>query len=111
MSLKLNEHHSTNLEAKNTAALFTAQFVVLILALVLSIFSARNLGAVVSCKYSFALAFTAIFAVSSSSDTASYESREVAWAKSVAGKYLKLLHDKWNTSWFHRHCFSSIKFM
>ena len=60
MSLKLNELRPTNLEAKNTAALL-AQFVVSIIALVLSVFIARNLGAVVFGKYSFA--FTAIFAV------------------------------------------------
>ncbi len=49
--------------AKNTAALFAAQFVTAILSLVLSIFIARSLGDVIFGKYSFALAFTAIFAL------------------------------------------------
>ena len=49
--------------AKNTAALFAAQFVVSILSLVLFIFIARKLGDVTFGKFSFALAFTAIFAV------------------------------------------------
>ena len=49
--------------AKNTAALFAAQFVVSILSLVLSIAITRSLGDVIFGKYSFALAFTALFAV------------------------------------------------
>ena len=49
--------------AKNTTALFAAQFVVSILWLVLPIFIARKLGEVIFGKYSFALAFTALFAV------------------------------------------------
>ena len=49
--------------AKNTTALL-AQVAGLIIGLVISIFIARNLAAVVFGKYSFA--FTAIFAVSSS---------------------------------------------
>ena len=48
---------------KNTAALFAAQFVVALLSLVLSIFIARSFGDVIFGKYSFALAFAAIFAV------------------------------------------------
>jgi len=56
--------------AKNTAALLAAQFVVSILSLVLSLFFARNLGDVIFDKYSFA--FTAIFAVSSSSNITRY---------------------------------------
>ncbi|MCK4476132.1 MAG: oligosaccharide flippase family protein [Methanophagales archaeon] len=46
--------------AKNTAALFTAQIIGAILSLVLSIFIARSLGAVIFGKFHFALAFTAI---------------------------------------------------
>ena len=49
--------------AKNTAALFAAQFVNAILRLVLSLCIARSLGDVLFGKYSFAVAFTAIFAV------------------------------------------------
>jgi len=74
--------------AKNTAALFAAQFVVSILGLVLSIFIARNLGDVIFGKYSFALAFTAIFAVFSDLGYNTLLIREVARDKSQASKYL-----------------------
>ncbi|NQE44419.1 putative flippase AglR, partial [ANME-1 cluster archaeon GoMg2] len=74
--------------AKNTAALFAAQVVVSILGLVLSIFIARNLGDVVFGKYSFALAFTAIFAVFSDLGYNTLLIREVARDKSQASKYL-----------------------
>lgn len=82
-----------------------AQFVVAIKGLALSIFIARNLGAVVFGKYSFA--FTAIFAVFSDLGYNTLRIREVARAKSVAGKYLKRLHDIWNSSGFHRASFRS----
>jgi O-antigen/teichoic acid export membrane protein len=84
-----NEHRPTNLEAKNTAALFAAQFVVSILSLALSIFIAMNLGAAIFCKYSFAVAFTAIFAVFSGLRLDTVRIREVARDKSLAGKYFK----------------------
>ena len=74
--------------AKNTAALFAAQVVVAILSLILSIFIARNLGAVFFGKYSFALAFTAIFAVVSDLGYNTLLIREVARDKSQASKYL-----------------------
>ena len=74
--------------AKNTAALFAAQFIVSILGLVLSIFIARSLGAVIFGKYSFALAFTAIFAVFSDLGYNTLLIREVARDKSQASKYL-----------------------
>lgn len=74
--------------AKNTAALFAAQFVVSILSLVLTIFIARSLGDVIFGKYSFALAFTAIFAVFSDLGYNTLLIREVARDKSQAGKYL-----------------------
>lgn len=74
--------------AKNTASLFAAQFVVAILGLVLSIFIARSLGDVIFGKYSFALAFTAIFAVFSDLGYNTLLIREVARDKSQAGKYL-----------------------
>ena len=72
--------------AKNTAALFAAQVVVAILGLVLSIFIARNLGDVVFGKYSFALAFTAIFAVFSDLGCNTLLIREVARYKTQASK-------------------------
>ena len=74
--------------AKNTAALFAAQFVVAILSLALSIFIARSLGDVIFGKYSFALAFTAIFAVFSDLGYNTLLIREVARDKSQASKYL-----------------------
>jgi len=74
--------------AKNTAALFAAQFVVSILSLVLSIVIARTLGDVIFGKYSFALAFTAIFAVFSDLGYNTLLIREVARDKSQASKYL-----------------------
>ena len=74
--------------AKNTTALFAAQFVVSILSLVLSIFIARSLGDVTFGKYSFALAFTAIFAVFSDLGYNTLLIREVARDKSVASRCL-----------------------
>jgi len=74
--------------AKNTAALFAAQFVVAILSLVLTVFIARSLGDVIFGKFSFALAFTAIFAVFSDLGYNTLLIREVARDKSQAGKYL-----------------------
>ena len=74
--------------AKNTAALFAAQFVTAILGLVLSIFIARCLGDVIFGKYSFALAFVAIFAVFSDLGYNTLLIREIARDKSQASKYL-----------------------
>ena len=74
--------------AKNTAALFAAQFVVSILSLVLSIFIARTLGDVIFGKFHFALAFVAIFAVFSDLGYNTLLIRDVARDKSQASKYL-----------------------
>jgi len=74
--------------AKNTAALFAAQFVTIILGLVLSIYIARMLGDVIFGKYSFALAFVAIFAVFSDLGYNTILIREVSRDKSQANKYL-----------------------
>lgn len=74
--------------AKNTATLFAAQFVVAILGLILYIFIARSLGDVLFGKFSFALAFTAIFAVFSDLGYNTLLIREVARDKSQASKYL-----------------------
>ena len=74
--------------AKNTAALFAAQFVVSLLSLALSIFIARSLGDVIFGKYSFAIAFTALFAVFSDLGYNTLLIREVARDKSQASKYL-----------------------
>jgi len=74
--------------AKNTAALFAAQFVTAILSLVLAIFIARSLGDVIFGKYSFALSFTALFAVFSDLGYNTLLIREVARDKAQASKYL-----------------------
>ena len=74
--------------AKNTAALFAAQFVVSILSLVLFIFIARKLGDVTFGKFSFALAFTAIFAVFSDLGYNTLLIIDVARDKFQASKYL-----------------------
>ena len=73
---------------KNTAALFAAQFAVAILSLALSIVIARSLGDTVFGKYSFALAFTSIFAVFSELGYNTLLIRDVARDKSQASKYL-----------------------
>ncbi len=83
-----NVNRPTNLEAKNTAALFAAQVVVAIISLVLSISIARNLGAVAFGKYSFALAFTAVFTVFSDLGYSTLLIIEVARDKSQASKNL-----------------------
>lgn len=74
--------------AKNTAALFASLFVVSILSLILSILIARMLGDVAFGKYTFALAFTAIFAIFSDLGYNTLLIREVARDKSQASKYL-----------------------
>lgn len=73
----------------NTAALFAAQFVIAILSLVLATFIARKLEDVIFGKYSFALAFTAIFAVFSDLGYNTLLIREVARDKSLVSKYFK----------------------
>jgi O-antigen/teichoic acid export membrane protein len=77
--------------AKNTTALFAAQFVTAILGLVLSISIARSLGPVIFGEYSFALAFTALFVVFSDLGYNTLLIREVARDKSQASKYLNNL--------------------
>lgn len=74
--------------AKNTAALSAAQFVTIILGLVLSIVIARILGDAIFGKYSFALSFVAIFAVFSDLGFNTILIREVARDNSLASKYL-----------------------
>jgi len=74
--------------AKNTTVLLAAKFVVSISSLVLFIFIARILGDVALGKYSFALAFTAIFAVFSDLGYNTLLIRDVAKDKSQLSKYL-----------------------
>ena len=74
--------------AKNTASLFAAQAVIAVLGLVLSILIARTLGDVEFGNYSFALAFTAIFAIFLDLGFNRLIVREVARDKSAAPKYL-----------------------
>ena len=74
--------------AKNTVALFTAQFVTTILSLILYIYIARSLGDVIFGKYSFAIAFAGIFAAFSDLGYNTLLIREVARDKTQASKYL-----------------------
>jgi len=74
--------------AKNTLALFTAQLVVSISSIILSIYIARNLGDIIFGRYSFALAFTAFFAIFSNLGYDTLLVREVARNKPQANKYL-----------------------
>ncbi len=74
--------------AKNTAALFIAQSVISIFGLILSIFIARELGDVAFGKYTFALAFVAIFAIFSELGYDTLLVRDVARDKTQAKKYL-----------------------
>jgi len=62
------------------------------LSLVLSIFIARNLGAVVFGKYTFALAFTALFAVFSDLGYNTLLIREVAIDKTHINTWITFYH-------------------
>lgn len=74
--------------AKNTGVLLSANVIVGILAFVLVIFIARYLGDVEFGKYSFALAFTSLFAILSHIGLSIVVTRDVARDTSQAGKYL-----------------------
>lgn len=74
--------------AKNTTSLFVAQFIVSILSLLLSVFIARYLGDVNFGKYTFALAYVAIFSLFSDLGYNTLMIREVAGNKLQASKYL-----------------------
>ena len=74
--------------AKNIIALYGSQLINSILSLVLLILIARTLGDVIFGKYSFAIAFTAIFAIFSNLGYDVFIVREVAKDKSRAYKYL-----------------------
>lgn len=73
--------------AKNTLALFIAQFVVTILSMLLSIFIARLLGSSVFGEYSFILAFTAFFVIFSDLGYNLLLIRTVARDKTQANRY------------------------
>ena len=74
--------------AKNTLALFSAQFFVSILSLLLSVYIARILGDVDFGRYSFALAFVTILAVFSDLGYNTLLIRDVARSRDQASKYL-----------------------
>lgn len=74
--------------AKNTGILLFANVIVGILAFVLAIFIARCLGDVELGKYSFALAFTSLFAILSHIGLQIVVTRDVARDRSQAGRYL-----------------------
>lgn len=74
---------------KNTASLFVAQIIVSILSLILSIFIARFLGETLFGKYSFAIAFVAIFTLYSDLGYNTLMLREIARNNENAKKYLQ----------------------
>lgn len=74
--------------AKNTAVLYGAHIVNALLGLFLTIYIARMLGDVIFGKYSFALVFTALFAVFIDLGFTTLIVRDVARDKSAAPKYL-----------------------
>jgi len=74
--------------AKNTIALFSAQLIISILTLLLSITIARTLGDVIFGQYSFALAFVTLFAVFSDLGYNTLLVRDVARKKEKASKYM-----------------------
>lgn len=74
--------------AKNAAVLYAAHIITALLTLLLVIFIARELGDITFGKYSFALAFTAIFAIFLDLGFPTLIVRDVARDKSLASKYL-----------------------
>ncbi len=74
--------------AKNTAFLTAAQVIVIILGLIFVVYVARFLGADGFGKYSFAFAFTGMFAVFADLGLPILIVREVARDKNLAGKYI-----------------------
>jgi len=74
--------------AKNTGVLLVSQIASYILGFFFIMYTARYLSAEGFGILSFALAFTAIFAVFSDLDLSMLAVREVARDKSLAGKYL-----------------------
>jgi len=74
--------------AKNTAVLFTAQMVISLLSVVLSIVIARRLGDVSFGEYSFAIAFSAIFVMIADLGYLTLFTREVSKDNQKADEYL-----------------------
>lgn len=80
--------NTTQTIAKNTIALILAQIVPMLFGIILVFYIARILGDVGFGKYSFAFAFTGLFAVLSNLGLNTLTVREVARDKSRASKYL-----------------------
>jgi len=74
--------------AKNTSVLIAAQVITRLLSLALLIYVARSLGDVGFGKFSFALAFTTLFAMISSPGMGILAIRDVAREKEKAGRYI-----------------------
>lgn len=74
--------------AKNTASLMVADTISKGLLFLLVILIARNLGDVAFGKYSFAFAFTSIFAIFADFGLSTLTIREIARNHDLAGKYL-----------------------
>jgi len=77
--------------AKNTTVLFVATIVASILGILLSVYIARKVGDINFGKYSFALAFTAFFAIFLDLGYSTLFIRNVARNKSLANNYLNNL--------------------
>ena len=74
--------------AKNTGALAISNVITSVLGFFLLIYITRYLGEVGFGKYSFALAFTGLFAIVASFGRNSYIIRELAWNKEQTREYL-----------------------
>jgi len=74
--------------AKNVAFLYIAYIITSVLSILLTVVIARNLGDITFGRYSFAFAFTAIFAVFLDLGFNTLVVRDVARDKSMAPKYL-----------------------
>ena len=74
--------------AKNTGALTLMHIVTMVLGLIFTVSLARCFGDVAFGKYSFALAFTALFAVLMDLGFNQLTIREVARDKTLAKKYM-----------------------
>ena len=80
--------NQVNTIAKNISSLGIAHAITLILGSIVVIFIARYLGDIGYGKYSFAVAFTALFSVLSDLGLSTLTIRDVARDKSQAGRYL-----------------------
>lgn len=89
MSLKRrNTTNTIQTIAKNTGALAISNVITSILGFFLLIYLARYLGEAGFGKYSFALSFTALFAIVANLGISNYIIRELARNKNLTNEYL-----------------------